>query len=278
MARATLRVALAQLRSGVDPGANLVAAADFIRQAASAGARLVCTPENTTRMDRDRARLRAALGSHDAAAEERAWGRLAQEHGVFLSLGSTAIDAGDGRNFNRSLFFSPDGKKLASYDKINLFDVDLGGGEAYRESDGVAPGAKAVVAEGPLGARIGFSICYDVRFGELYRALAGAGAEIILVPAAFTRPTGEAHWETLLRARAIETGAFVLAAAQGGVHEDGRGTWGRSVAIDPWGAVIAKLDHDEPGLLVVDLKLDAVAEARAKIPAWQGGRPFTGPP
>lgn len=277
MASGTLRVALAQMRSGVDPGANLAAAADLIRQAASAGARLVCTPENTTRMDRDRARLRAALNSHDAAAEERAWGRLAQEHGVFLSLGSTAIDAGEGRNFNRSLMFNPDGKKIASYDKINLFDVDLGKGEAYRESDGVAPGARAVVADGPLGVRIGFSICYDVRFADLYGALARAGADIILVPAAFTRPTGEAHWETLLRARAIETGAFVLAAAQGGVHEDGRATWGHSVAIDPWGAVIGKLDHDEPGLLVVDLKLAAVAETRGKIPAWQGGRAFTGP-
>jgi deaminated glutathione amidase len=277
MARGVLRVALCQMRSGIDPAVNFAAASDMVRKAAAAGARLVCTPENTTRLDRDRARLRAALATHDPNTEERAWGRLAQEHGVFLALGSTAVDAGEGRNFNRSLFFSPDGKKLARYDKINLFDVDLGGGEAYRESDGVAPGSDAVIAEGPLGARIGFTICYDVRFPELYRALAHAGADVLLVPAAFTRPTGEAHWETLLRARAIETGAFVLAAAQGGSHEDGRATWGHSVVIDPWGAVIGKLDHDAPDVLVVDLKLDAVDQARTKIPAWKGGRPFKAP-
>jgi predicted amidohydrolase len=196
---------------------------------------------------------------------------------VFLLLGSTAVTADEGRVFNRSLMFDPNGKTSARYDKINLFDVTLGGTETYRESDGVAPGGQAVVVDGPMGAKIGLSICYDLRFADLYRALAVAGAEILTVPAAFTRPTGEAHWEVLLRARAIETGAFVLAPAQGGQHEDGRGTWGHSMIIDPWGAVVAQLDHDEPGVLIADLDLDRVAEARAKIPAWRGGRAFEGP-
>ena len=153
----------------------------------------------------------------------------------------------------------------------------LGGGETYRESETVEGGTRAVLVEGPVGARIGLSICYDLRFAALYGAYARAGAEIITVPSAFTVPTGQAHWDVLLRARAIETAAFVLAPAQGGRHEDGRATWGHSMIIDPWGKVLAKLDNDEPGVIVADLDLDQVAAARAKIPAWQGGRDFEGP-
>jgi predicted amidohydrolase len=272
-----VRVALIQMRSGVEAGANRAAATPLVREAAAAGARLICTPENTTRMDRNRVRLREAVGPEAGDPEIKAWAAVAREHGVFLLLGSTAVTADEGRVFNRSLMFDPNGKTCARYDKINLFDVTLGGTETYRESDGVAPGSQAVVVDGPMGAKIGLSICYDLRFADLYRALAVAGAEILTVPAAFTRPTGEAHWEVLLRARAIETGAFVLAPAQGGQHDDGRGTWGHSMIIDPWGAVVAQLDHDEPGVLIADLDLDRVAEARAKIPAWRGGRAFEGP-
>ncbi len=272
-----LRVAAVQLRSGVEPAPNRMQALPFLREAAAAGARFIATPENTLRLDKDRARMLAAVGPEQGDPELRAWSRVAQELGVWLLLGSGAIAASPGKVFNRSFVFTPEGKVAARYDKINLFDVVLGGGETYRESETVEGGAKAVVFEGPMNAKIGLTICYDVRFAPLYAALAGAGAEIITVPAAFTVPTGQAHWETLLRARAIETGAFLIAPAQGGRHEDGRATWGRSTIIDPWGKVLAKLDHDEPGVIVSDLDLDEVAVVRAKIPAWQGGREFSGP-
>ena len=272
-----LRVGLVQMRSGIEPAANRANAADLIRQAAADGARLVATPENSVRLDRDRARFLAAIGPEKSDPEIAAWGKLARENGVWLLLGSTAVTAGDGKAFNRSLLFDDEGRIVARYDKINLFNVALGAGEVYRESDTMESGAKAVLAQGPMGAKLGLTICYDVRFAPLYSALANAGAEIIAVPAAFTRPTGEAHWEVLLRARAIETGAFVIAPAQGGRHEDGRSTWGRSMIIDPWGKVLAKLDHDEPGLLTADLDLDKVADARARMPAWSGGGAFEGP-
>ncbi len=272
-----LRVAAIQLRSGIEPAANRAQAMPFLREAAIAGARFIATPENTLRLDRDRERMLAAVGPEEGDAELKAWGRAAQELGVWLLLGSGAIAAGTGKVFNRSFVFNPDGKVAARYDKINLFDVTLGGGENYRESETVEGGAQAVLFEGPSNAKIGLTICYDLRFAPLYSALANAGAEIITVPAAFTVPTGQAHWETLLRARAIETAAFVMAPAQGGRHEDGRATYGQSLIVDPWGKVIAKLDHDEPGVLVADLDLDMVAAARAKIPAWQGGRDFAGP-
>lgn len=272
-----LRVAAVQLRSGIEPAANRAHALPFLREAAMAGARLIATPENSLRLDRDRQRMLAAVGPEEGDSELKAWGRIAQELGVWLLMGSGAIANGEGKVFNRSFFFNPDGKIVARYDKINLFDVTLGGSETYRESETVEGGANAVLVEGPQNAKIGLTICYDVRFAPLYAGLARAGAEIITVPAAFTVPTGQAHWEILLRARAIETGAFVIAPAQGGKHEDGRSTWGHSMIIDPWGKVLASLDHDEPGVIVADLDLDQVAAARAKIPAWQGGREFSGP-
>jgi predicted amidohydrolase len=272
-----LRVAAVQLRSGIEPTANRAAAMPLLREAASAGARFIATPECTMVLDRDKARMIATISSAQIDSEITAWGRAAQELGVYLLLGSGSVPSGNGKVFNRSFFFSPDGKQVAHYDKINLFDVTLGGGETYRESDTFEGGGKAVVVNGPMDAKIGLTICYDVRFAPRNTALARAGAEIITVPAAFTVPTGQAHWETLLRARAIETNTFIVAPAQGGKHEDGRSTWGHSVIIDPWGKVLAKLDHDEPGFIVADLTLDQVAEAHAKIPAWQGGRPFEGP-
>ena len=272
-----LRAAAVQLRSGIDPAANRAQAAPFLREAAAAGARFIVTPENTYRLDRDRQRMLAAAGAERGDPELVAWGRLAQELGVWLLLGSAAIANGRGKVCNRSYFFAPSGDIAARYDKINLFDVTLGGAETYRESEIVEGGADAVLAEGPMGAKIGLSICYDLRFAPLYAAYARAGAEIITVPSAFTVPTGQAHWEVLVRARAIETGAFILAPAQGGRHEDGRATWGHSMIVDPWGKVLAKLDDDAPGCIVADLDLDQVAEVRAKIPAWQGGREFKGP-
>lgn len=272
-----LRVAAIQLRSGLEPAANRAQAMPFLREAAAGGARFIATPENTLRLDRDRARMLAAAGPEKDDPELAAWGRAAQELGVWLLLGSGPIATGAGKVFNRSFLYDPDGKVAARYDKINLFDVTLGGGENYRESETVEGGAKAVVVDGPMGAKLGLTICYDLRFASLYAALARAGAEIIAVPSAFTVPTGQAHWDVLLRARAIETHAFIVAPAQGGKHEDGRSTWGHSMIVDPWGKVLAKLDHDQPGLIVADLDLDSVAAARAKIPAWQGGNEFKGP-
>src|SRR5262249_964606 len=206
-----LRVAAVQMRSGIDAAQNRAQALPLIREAASAGARLIATPEMTLRLDRDRTRLMQSTTDEKHESELPAWGRMAQELGVWILLGSAPIDAGDGKVFNRSFLFDDNGKIVARYDKIHLFDVTLGGTENYRESNGVEGGRAAVVAEGPMHARLGLTICYDVRFPNLYRALAAAGAEIITVPAAFTVPTGLAHWEILLRARAIENGAFVIA-------------------------------------------------------------------
>jgi predicted amidohydrolase len=174
------------------------------------------------------------------------------------------------------MLVAPDGRIAASYDKIHMFDVDLPTGEKARESEAYTPGAEAVVARTPF-ADVGLTICYDMRFPYLYRALASAGATIITVPAAFTRPTGEAHWEVLLRARAIETGAFVLAPAQGGKHADGRGTWGRSLIVGPWGDILAASHDDEPGVIAATLDLDAAARARQAIPALKNGRDYAGP-
>jgi predicted amidohydrolase len=272
-----LRVAAVQLRSGIEPAANREAAMPLLREAASAGARFIATPECTMVLDRDKPRMLKTIQSAQIESEIKAWGAAAAELGVWLLLGSGSIDAGDGKVWNRSFVFDPSGRIAATYDKINLFDVTLGGGETYRESDTFAGGSQAVIVTGPMDAKIGLTICYDVRFAPLYSALARAGAEIIAVPAAFTVPTGQAHWETLLRARAIETHCYVIAPAQGGKHEDGRSTYGHSLIIDPWGKVLAKLDSDEPGYITADLDLEAVSAARAKIPAWQGGRDFTGP-
>lgn len=272
-----LRVAAIQLTSGIEPAANRKAALPLIREAAAAGARLVMTPEMTTRLDRDRTRAREALARHDHEAEMRTWGRIAEEHGVWLLLGSMPWPGPEGRALNRSVLFNPGGKAVAHYDKIHLFDVALGAGEAYRESEAVAPGDRAVLTEGPQGVKLGLTICYDLRFPHLYRRLAQAGAQIITVPAAFTVPTGAAHWETLLRARAIETGAFIIAPAQGGAHEDGRTTYGHTLIVGPWGEVKATLPHDAPGLAIADLDLDDVQAARGKIPAWSLDREFEGP-
>ena len=271
-----LKVGLLQLRTPAAPDRALAHAADLARQAAAAGARLIVTPECSNIVQRDRAKLFDILAPPETDIVVLGLRALAAELGVWILIGSALVRRPDGKAANRSILVGPDGGVRATYDKIHMFDVDLPTGERHRESSAYEPGDKAVVAEA-AGAKLGLTICYDVRFPAMHRALALAGAQILTVPACFTRPTGEAHWEILLRARAIETGSFVLASAQGGVHEDGRGTWGRTMAIGPWGEVIAIADHDEPAVVLAELDLEAVDRARAAIPALANARAFTGP-
>ena len=197
---------------------------------------------------------------------------------VWILIGSALVAHASetGKAANRAVLIDAAGEIVSTYDKLHMFDVDLPTGETARESATYTPGERATVVQTPLGI-FGLTICYDMRFPQLYRALALAGAEVMTIPAAFTRPTGAAHWEVLMRARAIETGSFVLAPAQGGRHEDGRGTYGHSIAVAPWGEVLAHLDHDEPGVLFADLDLDAPAKARAAIPALRNARAFASP-
>lgn len=282
---APLRVGLVQTRTPATHAAALEHVAPLVRQAAEQGAQFILTPEGVNVLQKDRAKLLPTLVSLDDDLVVRGLRDLARELGVWIDVGSALVRREDGpeggKAANRQAVIDPTGAIVATYDKLHMFDVDLPPrdgkkGETARESATYEPGERAVVAETPLGA-FGLTICYDMRFPALHRALALGGAQVLTVPAAFTRPTGEAHWDILLRARAIETGSFVIAAAQGGFHEDGRGTWGRSIAIGPWGEVIGKLDHDEPGVLIADLDLAAVDKARAAIPALKNARAFTGP-
>lgn len=267
-----LRAGLVQLRSGRDMARNLADTAELIRQAAGQGAALVATPEMTNILEPDRPRLRglAKLQSEDESVA--GFSALAAELGIWLNIGSLALMGDDGSLINRSLLFDPAGTLRAHYDKIHLFDVDLPTGESLRESQAYRGGSRAVVLDAARW-RLGLTICYDVRFPGLFRQLAKAGAEVITVPSAFTVPTGEAHWHVLLRARAIETGCFILAAAQGGRHESRRETFGHSLAVGPWGGVLAEAGQD-PCAIVVDLDLAEVAAARRRIPALTHDRPF----
>ncbi len=271
-----LKAALVQLRTPATQAGALAQVGPLVRQAARGGAQLIATPEATNILQRDKAKLFEAVRPLDEDACVTGLRALASELGVWILIGSALVRREDGQLANRSTLVGADGEVKATYDKIHMFDVDLPTGERHRESALYTPGERAAVAETPWG-KLGLSVCYDVRFPHLYRTLAKAGAEVITVPAAFTRPTGEAHWEILLRARAIETGAFVLAPAQGGLHEDGRGTWGRSLVIGPWGEILAKAEDDEPGVIAADLDLDAVAKARAAIPALVNDRAFAEP-
>jgi len=272
----TVRLGLIQLRTPTTQAEALAQASSLVREAADQGAAFIATPEGTNLLQRDRAKLFDQLTTLETDVCVQGLRALAEELGVEILIGSALVRRPDGQCANRAVLIGADGAVRATYDKIHMFDVDLPTGERYRESSSYTPGAQAVVAPSALGP-LGLTICYDMRFPLLYQALAKAGAVALAVPAAFTRPTGEAHWETLLRARAIETGAYVFAPAQGGVHADGRGTWGRSLVVEPWGAVVAKLDHDEPGLLIADLDLSKVAAARAAIPALKNGRDFLTP-
>ena len=272
----TLKAALVQLRTPASQAAALAQAEPLVREAARAGAQLIATPEGTNILQRDRKLLFEAVRPLEEDECVLGLRRLARELGVWILIGSALVKREDGQLANRSTLIGADGEVKATYDKIHMFDVDLPTGERHRESSLYTPGEQATVAETPWG-KIGLSVCYDVRFPHLYRAMAKAGAEIITVPAAFTRPTGEAHWEILLRARAIETAAYVLAPAQGGFHEDGRGTWGRSTIVGPWGDILAKADDDEPGVIMAELDLGAVAKARSAIPALANDRVFAAP-
>ncbi|HYJ58755.1 MAG TPA: carbon-nitrogen hydrolase family protein [Methyloceanibacter sp.] len=266
------RAALVQLRSGRTVAPNLEMAEALIRRAAQGGAVYVQTPENTALMELKPELTIQAAQSEDACVALKRLQALAAELGIYLHVGSLGIKLDGTRVANRSYLIGPEGEIAARYDKLHMFDVDLAGGESHRESAHCRPGSKAVLADLPFG-RLGLSICYDLRFPQLYRALATAGAEFIAVPAAFTRQTGQAHWHVLLRARAIETGAFVLAATQGGLHENGRATFGHSLIVSPWGEILAEAG-EEPGVIFADLDLAASAEARARIPALNHGRDF----
>ena len=270
----TVRVAALQMRSGTEPEDNLAALEKLVAEAAAGGATYALSPEVTVAFAENREGLSRVAGPYENNAPLQRVAAMARAHRLHLHLGSLAVALPDGRFANRSVVFGPDGSVLATYDKIHLFDATLPGLSAYRESATYRGGDEAVVVgAGPL--RLGLSICYDVRFPSLYRTLAEAGAEMIAVPAAFTVPTGRAHWEILLRSRAIETGSFVIAAAQGGTHQNGRSTWGHSMIIDPWGEIIAAIDGDEPGVVLADLDLGKVAEAREKVPALANARPYS---
>ena len=266
------RAGLVQLRSGRSVAPNLDKAEELIRRAAKGGAIYVQTPENTGLMEVNPELAVEAAESEGKNAPLARLKALARELRIWLHVGSLAVKLDKIRIANRSYLIDPEGRIAARYDKLHMFDVDLPGGESYRESQYFKPGEKAVLADLPFG-RLGFSICYDLRFPALYLALAAAGAEIIAVPSAFTKQTGEAHWHALIRARAIETGSFVLAAAQGGLHENGRSTFGHSLVVSPWGEILAE-GGEEPCVIFADIELAASVEARARIPALKHGRDF----
>lgn len=267
-----MKIALAQLTSGIDPAANARALVAATAEAAGAGAAMLFTPEMSGLVDSDRARAAKVLRTEGEDAVLAAVRAAAAEHRIWVHLGSLAVLGGDGRLANRAFVIDDSGAIRARYDKLHLFDVDLPTGESWRESAAYAPGEGAVVVQTPVGA-LGLSICYDLRFADLYRALSNAGATVLAIPAAFTRPTGAAHWHVLMRARAIEAGAYVVAAAQTGVHEDGRATYGHSLVIDPWGDVLLDMG-DDAGIGYAELDPARVADVRARIPVIAHRRPI----
>ncbi len=269
---ATFKAAMIQMRSGLVPAANLDAAVRMIGEAKAAGADYVQTPEMTNVLAANSEQLFTAIVDEDADTSLATLRELARKLAITVHIGSLAIKHSHDRAVNRSFLISPKGDIAARYDKIHMFDVDLADGESYRESRRYRPGELAVLSDLPWG-RLGLTICYDLRFPALYRALAEAGATMLAIPSAFTRQTGEAHWHVLIRARAIENGSFVFAAAQAGKHENGRETFGHSLIIDPWGRILAEGDT-EPGVVMAEIDLAEVAKARARIPSLQHGRRF----
>ena len=270
---AVVTAACVQMRSGKDPLENWEAAEALIRSAASAGAHFIQTPEMSNALVRSREELmaRITLPDHDPfLANSRG---LASELGIYLHLGSLALLDGNGKVVNRGFIIGPDGAVLSFYDKIHMFDVDLPNGESWRESATYEPGKQSPVVALPF-AKVGMAVCYDVRFPSIFREQAKLGAEILSAPAAFTRQTGQAHWHVLQRARAIENGAYVISAAQGGTHEDGRETYGHSLIVAPWGEVVGEIDGEEPGFVTADIDPENVAKARARIPAIANERTF----
>ena len=268
------KAAAIQMCSGVDPEKNAADMARLVRQAAAQGAVYVQTPEMTGAVQKDRPGLMAVLKGEADDVIVRTAQELAKELGIHVHVGSTAIALADGKIANRGFLFAPTGERVCTYDKIHMFDVDLDNGESWRESAVYRPGGEARVAELPF-AKLGFAICYDVRFPSLFRTEAVAGAQLLTVPAAFTRQTGEAHWEVLLRARAIENGAFLIAAAQAGLHEDGRETFGHSMIVDPWGKVLASAGGSGEEIVIAEIDVAQVSAARGKIPNLKNARDFT---
>lgn len=264
--------AMVQMRTGLLPEPSFEQASKLIRQAAAAGADYVQTPEVSNMMQLNRKALFEHLASQDDDKSLKAYRALAAELKIHLHVGSLALRFSPEKAVNRSFLIGPDGGVLASYDKIHMFDIELPDGESYRESANYQPGETAVISDLPWG-RVGLTICYDVRFPALYRALAESGASFLTVPSAFTRKTGEAHWHVLLRSRAIETGCFVFAAAQAGLHENKRETYGHSLIIDPWGEILAEGDV-EPGIIMAKIDPAKVETARRAIPSLQHGRRF----
>lgn len=268
----TVRVACVQMNSGPVMEDNFRTAEGFIREAAGRGARFIATPENTDLMCYPPSERLKGAYEQDAHPGVAHFSALAKDLRVWLLIGSMAVKAPGKKLCNRSFLFSNTGDLAAVYDKIHMFDVQLPGGETHKESDLMKPGEKAVVAKTPF-AQIGMSVCYDLRFAYLYRDLAKVGAEILMIPAAFTVPTGQAHWKTLLRARAIETGSFVMAPAQTGEHAGGRRTWGHSMIVSPWGEILAQMDN-KTGMITADIHLEEVAKARGAIPALKHDRTY----
>lgn len=263
------------MNGGSEIVSNLTTAIEFGRRARNAGADLIAYPENLGFMVKGRERIVERARAEEGHPAVVALSELARETGAFILGGTIAVTIDEERLVNRSLLFANDGRIVGRYDKIHLYDADLPGGESYAESATFRPGDRAVVAPTPWGG-LGMTVCYDIRFPHLHRALAKAGAVILTVPAAFTVPTGRAHWHVLSRARAIETGCFVLAPAQTGVHEGGRRTFGHSLIVDPWGEVLADAG-EEPGVVVAEIDLNRVTEARARVPALSHDRPFASP-
>ncbi len=270
----TFTAACVQMRASTRVADNIEAVRALVQEAAAGGARYVQTPEMTNILQPDRPKFFEAIGDEADDPMLAAMREEARALGVWLHLGSLAVRQSEKRAANRAFLIDPQGQVVARYDKIHMFDVDLGQGRSYRESEAYQPGETAVLAPTDFGA-LGLTICYDLRFPALHRALAEAGAQIIAIPSSFTVPTGQAHWHTLMRARAIENGVFVIAAAQGGKHECGRDTYGHSLIVNPWGEIIAEADHDEPGVILAEIDLAAVDKARASIPSLANGRRFS---
>jgi predicted amidohydrolase len=267
------RIALFQAQTGIDPVGNAAALVRAVAEARAGGAAMLFTPEMSGLLDRDRERAATNLRLEQDDPVLDAVRDAAASAGLWVHLGSLAVKREDGRLANRGFVIDPAGAIRATYDKLHLFDVDLPTGESWRESASYAPGETAVVVEGTPVGRLGLAICYDLRFPALFAALAEAGAETIALPAAFTVPTGQAHWQVLLRARAIEAGLFVVAAAQAGRHEDGRETYGHSLVADPWGELLLEMDG-APGLAFADVDLQRIAEIRSRVPALHHRRPI----
>jgi deaminated glutathione amidase len=272
MSTGTFKAAMIQMRSGLKPAANIDDAVRLISEAKSAGAEYVLTPEMTNILAAKREHLFGAIVAEEADPSLATLRELARQLGIYIHIGSLAVSLSPERAANRSFLVDRKGNIAARYDKIHMFDVDLANGESYRESRNYRPGEQAVLADLPWG-RLGLTICYDLRFPALYRALAEAGATMLAIPSAFTKQTGEAHWHVLIRSRAIENGCFVFAAAQGGKHENGRDTYGHSLIVDPWGRIIAEGSTD-PGVVMAEIDPAEIANARARIPSLQHGRRF----